>query len=512
VKISGFASVISYPNKKNMKKAVVLIILVAVISIPVFPQADGDDIAVGKYRKLFSGITNEERTLLIRIPRSYDESGSTYPVLFLLYGQNLAEYFLPAITACDGLAGTGSIPETIIVGVANAERYRDYSSIKDGFIENTARFFREELIPFIDSHYRTKDFRILAGPQAGAVFSFYTLMNHPDLFNAYIMENPFTGRNRELLLKQAGSFFSHDRTLNRFLYISEENNNNPENIEALKRFSEMLDSGMPSGFRYIPAVTDPSGYFVPPLPLKESLICLFDTFSFPPEKKNVTLKEIKQFYSYVGSFYGTDFQPPEIILTFRSDDLMAAGRYDAAAEVLEYQLSLYPQSLNALLRMGDLQRIKGNYDAAIEYYDAFLKIGPTDAVFIRNKRNSLERYMKESMVYILEKDIDLIGIDKAIRNFRKQKAAKDNALTFTENELNSLGYALLNRNRVKESIKVFRLGIENFPASANLYDSLGEAYLRDGDKANAIRNYEKSLEMDPGNENARKVLEQEKDH
>jgi tetratricopeptide (TPR) repeat protein len=162
--------------------------------------------------------------------------------------------------------------------------------------------------------------------------------------------------------------------------------------------------------------------------------------------------------------------------------------------------------------MGDLQRIKGNYDAAIEYYDAFLKIGPTDAVFIRNKRNSLERYMKESMVYILEKDIDLIGIDKAIRNFRKQKAAKDNALTFTENELNSLGYALLNRNRVKESIKVFRLGIENFPASANLYDSLGEAYLRDGDKANAIRNYEKSLEMDPGNENARKVLEQEKDH
>jgi predicted alpha/beta superfamily hydrolase len=168
-------------------------LVIAALPVTLPSQKDGEDIVIGKYRRLFSRITNEERTLLVRLPRSYDGSDLSYPVLYLLYGQNITEYLLPAVSACEGLAGTGAIPEMIVVAVANAERYRDYSSIADGQIENTVRFFREELIPFVKENYRTKDFRIVAGPQAGAVFSFYSLMNHPDLFHAYILENPFVG-------------------------------------------------------------------------------------------------------------------------------------------------------------------------------------------------------------------------------------------------------------------------------------------------------------------------------
>ncbi len=52
-----------------------------------------------------------------------------------------------------------------------------------------------------------------------------------------------------------------------------------------------------------------------------------------------------------------------------------------------------------------------------------------------------------------------------------------------------------------------RFGIFIPIGRAIAYDSLGEAYLKQGDKAQAVANYRKSLELDPGNENARKIIE-----
>ena len=121
-----------------------------ILTLPVFSQTDGDDIVIGKFRRFHSSVTNEERTLLVWLPRSYNDSVLSYPVVYLLYGQNTSAYLLPAITACDMLSASGVIPEMIIVGVASAERYRDYSSIADGYIENTVKFFRDELFPFVN--------------------------------------------------------------------------------------------------------------------------------------------------------------------------------------------------------------------------------------------------------------------------------------------------------------------------------------------------------------------------
>jgi Flp pilus assembly protein TadD len=61
---------------------------------------------------------------------------------------------------------------------------------------------------------------------------------------------------------------------------------------------------------------------------------------------------------------------------------------------------------------------------------------------------------------------------------------------------------LLNANRDQEAITVLQFNVSAFPQSGNVYDSLGEAYLKAGAKANAIENYRKSLEVDPQNDNA----------
>jgi tetratricopeptide (TPR) repeat protein len=65
---------------------------------------------------------------------------------------------------------------------------------------------------------------------------------------------------------------------------------------------------------------------------------------------------------------------------------------------------------------------------------------------------------------------------------------------------------LIAAKRVKEAIEVFKLNVEDFPASFNVYDSLGEAYMIDGDKELSIKNYQRSVELNPANANALEML------
>lgn len=77
---------------------------------------------------------------------------------------------------------------------------------------------------------------------------------------------------------------------------------------------------------------------------------------------------------------------------------------------------------------------------------------------------------------------------------------------YREDELNTIGYDLLKEKRVSEAIDVFALIVKHNPTSWNAYDSLGEGYALAGEKALAIKNYEKSLELNPGNEAGKKAL------
>ncbi len=71
-----------------------------------------------------------------------------------------------------------------------------------------------------------------------------------------------------------------------------------------------------------------------------------------------------------------------------------------------------------------------------------------------------------------------------------------------EHIMNSLGYRLLYSGMEQDGVKVFQKNVEDYPQSSNVYDSVGEAYAKVGQKDLAIQNYEKSLQMDPKNTNA----------
>ncbi|MFD1095571.1 serine hydrolase [Salegentibacter chungangensis] len=111
---------------------------------------------------------------------------------------------------------------------------------------------------------------------------------------------------------------------------------------------------------------------------------------------------------------------------------------------------------------------------------------------------------KKSVAKELLSTIAEQGLEAALARFKELKS--DDQYALRENEINIAGYQLLRTGMTKEAIAVFKLNVEEFPESGNVYDSLGEAYMEDGNIEMAIKNYEKSVEIDPGNNNGAQIL------
>jgi len=76
----------------------------------------------------------------------------------------------------------------------------------------------------------------------------------------------------------------------------------------------------------------------------------------------------------------------------------------------------------------------------------------------------------------------------------------------SEKSINATGYQLLSLKKYPDSIRIFQLNVELHPESWNVYDSLGEAYMDNGEKELAIQNYTKSLDLNPKNTGASEAL------
>jgi hypothetical protein len=98
-------------------------------------------------------------------------------------------------------------------------------------------------------------------------------------------------------------------------------------------------------------------------------------------------------------------------------------------------------------------------------------------------------------------------IDKAVALYRELQGKNPALPDFRENRMNTLGYSLLNKNKMPEAVALFRLNAEWYPQSANTYDSLAEALLRSGDREGASENYGKALALNPGSRSAKEALQ-----
>ena len=106
------------------------------------------------------------------------------------------------------------------------------------------------------------------------------------------------------------------------------------------------------------------------------------------------------------------------------------------------------------------------------------------------------------MAQIIGKD----SFEDALDWYREAKKKYADFYPVSEIPLNTLGYQLLGQDKINAAIEVFKLATIDFPESWNAYDSYAEALMRDNQTDAAIKNYEKSLELNPDNNNAREML------
>jgi CubicO group peptidase (beta-lactamase class C family) len=111
-----------------------------------------------------------------------------------------------------------------------------------------------------------------------------------------------------------------------------------------------------------------------------------------------------------------------------------------------------------------------------------------------------------SLAVAMGKEYNRRGTEAMLKVFNQLKASNDYSLG--EDDINELGLRLLyDKKDVKAAIEILKINTEQFPKSFNVWDSLGEAYYQAGDREEAIRNYEKSLQLNPDSKDGKRMLE-----
>jgi tetratricopeptide (TPR) repeat protein len=100
------------------------------------------------------------------------------------------------------------------------------------------------------------------------------------------------------------------------------------------------------------------------------------------------------------------------------------------------------------------------------------------------------------------------GLNPALNYYHELKEKSPKQKIFAEDLTNGFGYILLGAKKVDDAIAIFKMNVEAYPDSANVYDSLAEAYMEKGEKDLAIKCYQKSLKLNPENTNAIEKLKE----
>lgn len=218
------------------------------------PQAS--PYTIGQYRKMHSQVLGEERGYCVYLPHNYEQSRDAYPVLYLLDGHRHFHYASGIVDYLSRYPKT--IPPLILVDIEQQHRSRDMTPTRNarrpastGGAGQFLEFLQTELIPHIDERYRTKSPRIISGYSLSGLFAMYTLLNQPELFDAYIMSSPSIWWDDHLLLRQVEPFFGKHERLEKFVYFGVGGLERQVVQDYYEEFQRMVRQHCPAEFRAV---------------------------------------------------------------------------------------------------------------------------------------------------------------------------------------------------------------------------------------------------------------------
>ena len=232
-----------------IKKLLIFCSILFAFQSLVFAQTENvKPLTIGEIRTIKSKILNEERTLNIYLPQKFDKTKS-YPIIYLLDG-SMNEDFIHVTGLVQFFNQMYSMPETIVVGIANIDRKKDFTfhtDLKDlqkdypttGHSDKFINFLDKELKPYIESHFKTTD-NYLFGQSLGGLLATEILLKKPELFNNYFIISPSLWWDDESLLKQAPQLLSKIKDIKKFIYISVGKGEHPVMVKDAEDLFDVL--------------------------------------------------------------------------------------------------------------------------------------------------------------------------------------------------------------------------------------------------------------------------------
>ena len=345
-------------------------------------QINDEDIIIGKYKKIYSDILNEERTLLVHLPSGYEKSQEKYPVLFVLDGGDIRTF--SKVTGTVERLAYANIPNMIIVGIKNTDRERDMFPMKteddptSGGGDNFLKFISEELIPFVDKNYRTESFRILMGMSNSAFFTVYALLENPSLFSAYIASSPtLLGWFDDLMYKKFAELNKKNDSLNKRFYLIYGKNDFSSILKAIPGFTKIIEENAPKDFMWEIKLNNDEGH-VPYNGLYEGLQFVFSDWKYPSDKlEGATFQEVKTYYKQLSVKYGYNVEIPVMVLVNLGNDLVRNNKVNEALDILKYNVELYPVNPSAHFSLGSAYEKNGEITLAIKHIEKAVELDPS---------------------------------------------------------------------------------------------------------------------------------------
>ena len=188
---------------------------------------------IGESLVFDSVVLGEQRRLNVYLPEGYDRSDDkTYPVIYVLDGSMDEDFIHVAGVAQFGaFSWVRMLPESIVVGIANVDRQRDFTSPSDDPVDRqevptsggSARFIeslRSEMQPLIKRSYRTRAPRTIVGQSLGGLLATEILLEHNALFDNYVIVSPSLWWNKGAQLE--AEFVEPASSLNVFVGVGKE--------------------------------------------------------------------------------------------------------------------------------------------------------------------------------------------------------------------------------------------------------------------------------------------------
>ncbi|MGH1364575.1 MAG: alpha/beta hydrolase-fold protein [Calditrichia bacterium] len=387
-----------------MNSKTFILILISILCLQVYSQHVGiEENNVGQNILIKSNILEEEREVQVYLPASYTQSKDNYPVLYVLDGQR---YFLHGVSLQKSFADFKQAPDFVVVGITKkrADRNRNYSTNSAAFLN----FIEQELIPYIDSTFRTSQVRLLFGWAYAGGFAINSMLTKPDLFDAYIAASAFPLSQR---ISKIDRFLTQQVDLNTYLYFT---SGTKEGIvkEGTAKLAALLNGKAPKALdwtfrelqgeehRSTPFTTLYHGIrnyyqYYPELQFSNieefnesgGLRYVYDyyerrakQFGFPAELTDWTMfsltrnairdENFKQFESLVNEFRETDFLGRLRVRRACSiaEFYIKNKQYEKAIDIFEFLSGKHPASGNPLTGLGDSYKAMGDDKKAAAYY------------------------------------------------------------------------------------------------------------------------------------------------